>query len=316
VRCAIFVFGIVALAACSPQASESTGKTRVEERVEEPYVAIEGTRVELAPPRGFTTSAQVQGLAHADGTAKLGVFELPTSFEDALPKDWGASGMTLLREERVTIAGGDGRLYSYERADSRATKRGWMAVGGDASEALLLVAECDSARADELEEELRACLLGARWLRAENDAPRFELDPAEGLVLASDEGRSRVYVAAEAASPMPLGSPFLLVSASNSPVASSKLEDAAKERLLGALETVGAMVANYEHSAQLALGGVHGWELVARVHDARLEGDWLAYALLVPHARGSVCVLAHAGPAHFETMRSRFEQTAHSLRLR
>jgi hypothetical protein len=302
------------LAACSPESNVSTRDARVEERVDAPYVVIEGTRVELALPQGFATSEQVQGLAHIDGTAKLGVFELPTSLEDALPRDWSASGMRLLREERVSVAGSVGRLYSYER--SGAQKRGWMALGGDENEALMLVAECEASRVAELEEPLRRCMLGARWLREVSNAPDFELSAAEGLVLASDDGHTRVYVAAGAPSPMPIGTPFLIASASTEPLGRADLETSAKERLLGALRTVSARIESYERSAELALGEVRGWELVARVRDERLDGDWLAYALLVPHDRGSVCVLAHAGPTHFATARARFEQAAHSMRLR
>lgn len=316
---ATLVFTLLVLASCSeaprPEARIAVMRTSGMRA----HVAVAGTRVELAPPAGFEPSDKVQGFERAYGAAKLGVFELPTSFADALPdarESWAQGGFTLLREESIELGGCAGRLFEYERETGDGPRCGWMALGGDAREALLLVAECDAQARAALERPLRECLLGARWERATGSAPAFELVPADGLVLVSDEGSSKAYVAAGAPSPVPPGTPFLVASSSAEPLDSARLEQACTESLATALATVGATIVRVERSERAELGGLQGWELVTRVRDPRLEGEWLGYAALVPHSGGQLRFLGHASPTAALRARSWFEFTVRSLRLR
>lgn len=316
---AMFVFTLLVLAGCSEAPRPEARAAATSGSAARPHIAVAGTRVALAPPEGFEPSAKVQGFERADGAAKLGVFELPTSFADALPdarESWSQGGVKLVREEPVSLCGGEGRLFEYERDTDGRARRGWMAMGGDASEAVLLVAECDEQARAALERPLRECLLGARWERTTGSALAFELRPAEGLVLVSDEGWSKAYVAAGAPSPVPPGTPFLLASSSAEPLDGARLEHACTESLATALATVGATIARVERSERSELGGLQGWELVARVRDPRLEGEWLGYVALVPRPQGQLRFLGHASPTEAARALAQFELTVRSLRLR
>ncbi len=316
---ATFVFTLLSLAACSEAPQPEARSTATSGSAARPYIAVPGTRVALAPPEGFEPSAKVQGFERADGAAKLGVFELPMSFADALAdarESWSQGGFTLRREEPTEVCEHAGRLFEYEREANGVARHGWMALVGDESGALLLVAECDARARAALERLLRECLLGARWERATDSALAFELRPAEGLVLVSDEGSSKAYVAVGAPSPVPLGTSFLLASSSTEPLDDSRLEQACTESLAAALATVGATIARVERSGRAELSGLRGWELVARVRDPRLEGEWLGYAALVPRPQGQLRFLGHASPTGAARALAQFELTVRSLRLR
>ncbi|MBM3990212.1 MAG: hypothetical protein FJ298_04295 [Planctomycetes bacterium] len=311
---ATFVCGLLFLAGCADEPRSTP--TREDSRS---HVAIAGTRVALAPPSGFEPSERVRGLERAEGKAKIGVFELTASYAEALRnahESWAASGMELTGEESIALDGRAGTLVEYRRMERGAARGGWLAIGGDERETLLLLAECDASAVGELATALRACLLGVRWQRPGSSLASFELHPAEGLVLVSDDERGKAYVAASAPSPVPAGTPFLLANAHSDSLAREALESSCTQRLSAALDTVGASVASIERSGRVELGSLGGWELVARVRDPRQPGDWLGYAALVPLARGHLLLLGHASPTESRTALELFERTARTLRLR
>lgn len=311
---ATFLCGLLLFTSCAEE-PRSAPAARENAR---PHVAIAGTCVALAPPPGFEPSERVQGFERAAGAAKIGVFELPASFDDALPsarESWAASGFELASEERIALDGRMGVLFAYRRAERNTARSGWLAIGGDELETLLLLAECDESARDELATELRACLLGVRWQRAASVPASFELRPAEGLVLVSNDEHGKAYLAAGAPSPVPVGTPFLLASTHDGALDSAQLESSCEQRLAAALATVGASVTAIERSERVELGSQRGWELVARVRDPRAPGDWLGYAALVPLAQGHLLFLGHASPAEARTALELFERTARTLRV-
>ncbi|MFM7297074.1 MAG: hypothetical protein ACKO4Q_07605, partial [Planctomycetota bacterium] len=231
---ATFVCGLLLFASCAEE-PRSAPAARESAR---PHVAIAGTRVALAPPPGFEPSERVQGFERAAGVAKIGVFELPASFDDALPsarESWAASGFELASEESIALDGRMGVLFAYRRAERDTARSGWLAIGGDELETLLLLAECDEPARDELATELRACLLGVRWQCAASALASFELRPAEGLVLVSEDEHGKAYLAAGAPSPVPVGTPFLLASRHDGALDSAQLESSCEQRLAAAL---------------------------------------------------------------------------------
>lgn len=311
---ATFLCGLLFLASCA-ESPRSAPAARESAR---PHVSIAGTRVALAPPRGFEPSQRVQGLECATGAAKIGVFELPASFDDALPAargNWAASGFELASEESIALDGRAGVLFEYRREERGAARRGWLAIGGDELETLLLLAECDDSAKNELATELRACVLGVRWQRAASVRASFDLRPAEGLVLVSDDEHGKAYVAAGAPSPVPVGTPFLLASVRDDALDATRIESSCEQRLAAALDTVGASITSIERSERIELGARRGWELVARVRDPRAPGDWLGYAALAPLERGHVLLLGHAAPTESRTALDLFARTTRTLRV-
>jgi hypothetical protein len=301
---ALLVLGLVS--ACSPEpASEAT-------REAVPHRKIAGTRVELSAPRGFEPSEAVQGLARSDGRAKLGVFELPTPFAETAPDPsrWNDVELRLLRWEPARIAEVEARLYHLERERDGVTQRSWMLVGGDTHESLVMVAECDGELAAELEQPLRECLLGAKWQR--ETAPRisFELTPGADLVLVRDDGAAHVYAPAGTPSPLPEGTAFLLVA--QTPRSNAEgLEAACRERLEGALGSVGAQLVALESSQEVASAGRKAWELVASV-----EGGLLAWITLVPAGDGALVLQGQCRVAQREPYLAAFRAAAASLTLK
>jgi len=312
---ATLVCGLLLFASCAEE-PRSAPAARESAR---PHASIAGTRVALAPPPGFEPSERVQGFERAAGAAKIGVFELPASFDDALPdarESWAASGFELASEESIALDGRAGLLFAYRRTERNTARSGWLAIGGDELETLLLLAECDESARGELAADLRACVLGVRWQRAASALASFELRPADGLVLVSDDEHGQTYVAAGGPSPIPVGTPFLLASAHDEGLDSARLESNCEQRLAAALATVVASVGAIERSERVELGSQRGWELVARVRDPRAPGDWLGYAALVPLTQGHLLLLGHASPTESRAALELFARTARTLRLR
>lgn len=312
---ATFVWGLLLILGCSDERRDDA-RAPVATHA---HVAIAGTRVALAPPMGFAPSERVQGLERAAGAAKVGVFELPVGLSEALPdarESWAASGFELASEAAIALDGLPGRLFEYRRAERGTARRGWLAIGGDDVETLLLLAECDATAHGELAAPLRECLLGVRWRRAAAEPLDFVLQPADGLVLVADDENGKAYVAAGAPSPIPAGTPFLLAAARAEVLDVAELEGACRQRLAAALATVGASIVALERSASIELGPLSGWELVARVRDPRVPGDWLGYASLVPIGHGHVLMLGHASPGESRRALELFERTTRTLRLR
>lgn len=312
---ATFVWGLLLVLGCSDERRDDARPSATTHA----HVAIAGTRVALAPPMGFAPSERVQGLERAAGAAKVGVFELPVGLAEALPdarESWAASGFELASEAAIALDGQPGRLFEYRRAERGAARRGWLAIGGDDVETLLLLAECDATAHGELAAPLRECLLGVRWRRSTAATPELVLQPVDGLVLVADDENGKAYVAAGAPSPIPAGTPFLLAAVHAEVLDAKALEEACRQRLVSALATVDASVTILERSERIELGPLYGWELVARVRDPRAPGDWLGYALLVPHAAGHALVLGHASPSESRRALELFERTARTLRLR
>lgn len=283
---------------------------------------VAGTRVDLRAPAGFEPAEGVRGLARPDGSAKIGVFELPTPFEGAVPEgpeDWARNGMTLLTSEELVIAGSAGRLYSVERAVHGERMRGWMAVTGDDREALILMAECKLGEAAALEPALRECLLSARWDRsaalASGAAPAFEVQPAGDLALSTTDGASKVFTPGGRQPPHPAGSPFLIVGTASGALGSEGLEEFSKARLEGALTSVGTGVVEIESSTAVQLGSLRGWELVARTSDPELELALFAYQVLVPLDTGFATIQGHGGAEFRAAYLPLFRETAATFRV-
>lgn len=306
---ATFVSGLLILglaSACSQEPASEVAREPL------PHRRIVGTRVELQVPRGFEPSEAVHGVARADGRAKVGVFELPAPFAETAPDPtlWNDAELRLVRWENARVAGHEARLYHLERERDGVATRSWMVVSGDTTESLLMVAEWDAELAAELEQPLRECLLGAHWQRESVPQLTFELAPGADLVLVRDDGTAHVYAPAGTPSPLPEGTPFLLV-AQVSRSAAEGLEAACRERLEGALATVGAHIVALESSQELSSAGRSGWELVARV-----EGERLAWITLVPAGAGALVLQGQCRLAQREPYLAAFRAAAASLTLK
>ena len=309
---ATFIFWLLLLGLASACSQEPAA-----EKVPFPHRRIEGTRVELSAPHGFEPSEAVQGLARGDGRAKVGVFELPAPFAETAPdpERWDDRELRLVRCETVRIAGHEARLYHLARTLEGVERRSWMAVCGDASESLVMVAECDAALAKELEQPLRECLLGARWHRDAAAALTFELTPGADLVLVRDDGTAHVYAPAGTPSPLPAGTPFLLVAQVARPQTEG-LEAACRERLEGALDVVGARLVALESSRSVPCAGRSAWELVARVEEPEREGELVEWLTLVPAGSGALVLQGQCRVAQREPYLEAFRAAAASLTLR
>ncbi|MCY3002967.1 MAG: hypothetical protein NTV21_14290 [Planctomycetota bacterium] len=306
---ATFVFGLLVLglaSACSQEPASVVAREGL------PHRRIAGTRVELSAPRGFEPSEAVHGIARADARAKLGVFELPAPFAETAPDptQWNDAELRLVRWEAARVAGNEARLYHLERERDGVATKSWMVVCGDATESLLMVAECDAELAAELEQPLRECLLGAKWERESVPQLAFELTPGADLVLVRDDGTAHVYAPTGTPSPLPEGTPFLLVTQVPRSAAEG-LEAACRERLDGALATVGAQIVALESSKEVASAGRRGWELVASV-----DGGRLAWITLVPAGAGALVLQGQCPLARREPYLAAFRAAAASLTLK
>lgn len=305
---ATFIFGLLVLglaSACSREPASGTVQAGL------PHRRIEGTRVELSAPRGFEPSEAVQGLVRSDARAKIGVFELPAPFAETAPDptQWSDEEVRLVRWEAVRVAEVEARLYHLERRGGGGERRSWMLVGGDAQESLVMVAECDNQLAAELEQPLRECLLGARWRREVAPVISFELQPGADLVLVRDDGAVHVYAPRGTPSPLPEGTPFLLVAQVSSSSAEG-LEAACRERLEGALGAAGTRLRAVESSVAVASAGRKAWEVVASV-----ESGLLAWITLVPVGDGALVLQGQCRATQREPYLAAFRAAATSLVL-
>lgn len=131
------------------------------------HVRVEGTRVSLIPPAGFTPARRFPGYALEEEGASIMVSELPgqpvqllPGFSDAARME--ARGMTLLSQESAPGAGGTPAvLLGVRQTVAGAVFLKWILVVGDESGTALVTAAFPAASASRFSEPLKRSVLSA-----------------------------------------------------------------------------------------------------------------------------------------------------------
>lgn len=156
---------------------------------------IPGTRVSLVPPQGFIAAQRFSGFQDAARGASILVSEFPApanqmrgSFTES---NLQARGMTLRSSAAATFGRLEGDLMAVTQSVNGTPFDKWMAVLGDGTATILVVAAYPQALAAQLSEPMRLAVLSTRWDPAAFPG-RFDGRPQNSLTMSKPGDHRRV----------------------------------------------------------------------------------------------------------------------------
>ena len=282
-------------------------------------MAIPGTKVSLDPPPDFALATQFPGVQNASLGSSIMVSEVPVSVLETsagfTAEALLARGMTLQKSEEATLAGRSGRLLSVTQIANGAPFEKWMAVFGDSSSTVLVVATYPQSLASQLRAPMRTAVLSATW---NSDA---ELDPFEGLSFRIRESerlkiqnrmQNMLLLTHPERSPTSASAPFAVVGSSYNPVAIRDLEVFARQRIA---QTAQISDLGDIEGRSVEIAGRPAYEITATAKDAR-SGERLAvYQLLLVEGETYYLMQGMVGEGEFDDYLPEFRAVARSLEI-
>jgi hypothetical protein len=225
-------------------------------------------------------------------------------------------GMTLLSSEEATVAGLRGRLFSVTQMANGATFEKWMAVFGNSSATVLVVATYPQTLASELRTTMRSAALSATWNPDAKvdlfDGLSFRIRESEHLKIKSRLQNTLLLAPPEHSSGSP-AEPFVVVGSSHSPVQVDDLEGFARRRLVQT-----AKIANLRdiEGASAEAAGLPAYELTARASDPESGESLAVYQLVLVSGSSYYLVQGMVGESAFDDYLKEFREVARSLEIR
>ncbi len=233
-------------------------------------VPIPGTRVSAIVPEGFALADDFPGMVHHYVETTVVVSELPLPPETVLawlePELLEERDTRRLKIEDLTLEDAEAVLLEVREDRDDGERYRWIAVFGSARESVVVVV----STLDSLESRLRAdalALIGSlRWDPGRRSDPLrglpFRVDAPLPLVLQPGERDHAVLLRADQIGPLRPGDPRAFVARYSVGSEIDDLPRHAREHLsaspeLATLETIGS-------EQVIRMGGLEGWEIVAR----------------------------------------------------
>jgi hypothetical protein len=281
---------------------------------------VPGTKVSLTPPAGFVAADRFSGFQNAQTGASIMVSEIPAPAAEMRASltaaNLQARGMTLKGTEPATIGGLDADLLAVTQVANGIVFEKWMAVTGDSSTSVLLVATFPQSQAGRLSEPLRRAVLSASW------NPSAALDRFEGLPyrirettdLKIENRMQHMLLMAKPGSPKPRSAadPIVVVSPAHSPTPIADLEHFAKQRLAQTAEI--RDLANLRGQAT-TIAGRPAYELSASAKDRKTGAPLAVYQAAVVDGSAYYLVVGLVGESGAKTYVPQFKAVAQSLTL-
>ncbi len=283
-------------------------------------VRIPGTKVSLEAPDGFELAANFDGFFDEQRASSIAVSEVPTSVEEMASgmssEALAAGGMTLLQTEPAKVGGRDGQLLRVTQKANGAEFEKWLALVGDSSTTIMIVATYPKALSQALRDELRAAVTSAVW------RPELEIGLLDGLPFRIEESerlkvqrrmQSTLLLTREnAPAVLSPSEPLLVVGNSISPVAIEDLESFSKARVAQTAELVG--LENIE-GQKIELAGLSAYELTASAKDEQTGTPVTVYQAIAAEGDTYYLVQGIISAESADDYLAEFKQVARSLKL-
>jgi hypothetical protein len=283
-------------------------------------VRIPGTRVTLDPPAGFIAAARFAGFQDEARGASIMVTELPApasqmrgSFTAA---NLQARGMALRSSEAANFGRLEGDLIAVTQSVNGTPFDKWMAVTGDGTTSVLIVATYPQALAGQLSAPMRAAVLSARWDRAAV-SDKFEGLPfsvRETADLKFDNRMQNMLLMSQPGAPRAKSpeAPILVIGPSYHAARIADLAQFARQRIA---QTAEVRELEDLQGAAATIAGRPAYEITAAAKDRRTGAPLVVYQAAILEGSGYYLVVGMAGAGGADRYLPQFRAIAHSLRI-
>jgi hypothetical protein len=284
-------------------------------------IAIPGTRITLEPPPGFALAERFPGFGHAASGATLMVTDMPAPVAEVrkgmTAEGLAPRGLKVVSSEVVPRGGGEVLLIAATQQAAGGEVGKWMAIYGDTTHTVIVLATYPSAQASTLAAPLRAAVLTAERSAAEPDpfaGLPFRLTESGNLKIANRIANALVLTEGGARRTLAAGEPLLVAAASLAEVDLSDLGAFAEQRLRQTEQLTGPWKSGGQ---ELEIGGLRAWEIAGEGKDKGNGQPVKIYQLIVADGtRNYVIVQGLVDPARWEELLPQFRAVAHSVRKR
>jgi hypothetical protein len=250
------------------------------------YTDVRGSKVSLITPSGFTAADTFPGFQQDSTQASIVVTELPASYQQAVAGFTAANlktrGMTQIGKEQMTIDGNPGLLLQVTQAANGTTYRKWIAVFGDATETVTIVATVPQNQQPSLFRSLRSSITSAKWNKTKVVDPladlKYAVTSTTDLKFAKRIQNSLLYTKDGVVPATNLNDPILVVSQAISTVVVIDPKDYSQKRLAVTQQAKNIEIVSTE---PVTIGGLQGYEIVANAVDAATNQPIVVYQVML-----------------------------------
>ena len=284
-------------------------------------IQIPGTRVTLDAPPGFVVSRQFPGLERNDLGASILVTEIPGPYEKVAPtlnaENLATRGVRVTGTQAATIAGTDGKLMTgTQTAAGGVVVKKWIAVFGDSSKTVLLMATFPLELEDRLSARLRAAVLAAAWAPDVKvtiwDGLGFRIQPTEKLAIQQRFVNMLMLAKPGRKGVVPPQEPLMVVGTSLSEVQIADAEQFARMRIM---QTAQIKEVSVKAGQPISVDGLSGYELLAIAKDKKSDWPLMVYQTILLEGDRYFIVQGFVGMESGKEYLGEFRTITNSLRI-
>jgi hypothetical protein len=250
------------------------------------YTDVRGSKVSLIKPPGFATADTFSGFQQESTQASLVVTEMPGAYQQVVASFTADTlktrGMTQIGKENITIAGYPGLLLQLTQSANGSTYRKWIAIFGDASETVAIVATLPQAGKPSLFRSLRTSVTSAKWNRTKVVDPfadlKYAVTATPDLKFAKRIQNALLYTKDGVVPATNPNAPILVVTQAISTVVVIDPKQYSQKRLT---QTQQAKNIEIVSTAPITIGGLSGYEIVANAVDASTNKPIVVYQVML-----------------------------------
>lgn len=238
------------------------------------YTPVRATRVSLIKPEGFTEAKNFSGFQQDSTGASIVVTELPAPYSQIASgftaENLKSRRMTLLSQKDITIDGRLGKLLQVTQVAYSTTFVKWIAVFGNETETVTIVASLPQEMEKTLSEPLRNAAVSAKWQKDKVLDPlanlNFAVSGTPSLKFTHRVQNTLLYTKNGVIPAKSLEDPFLVVGQAISDIEVTNQKQFSEQRIAQAEQIKNVSI---DTSQKININGLSGYEIVARANDVK-----------------------------------------------
>ncbi len=250
------------------------------------YTAVQGTKISLIKPDGFTVASNFSGFQQLDTGASILVAEIPNPYSQVAggftAENLKTRGMTLLSQEKVTINGYSGQLLKVTQVANSIAYLKWIGVFGDETETILITATLPQQLEKSLSQQLQKSVLSAKWEKNRAVDPfadlNFAIENPPSLKFTTRMVNTLLYTRDGEIPTKTPEAPFVVVGQSLQKVLVSNPKQFSETRLT---QTAQIRDLSIESSREISINGLKGYEIVATAKDEKTAIPLVVYQVML-----------------------------------
>ncbi len=250
------------------------------------YTDVRGSKVSLIKPPGFTSADTFTGFQQDSTQASIVVTEIPAGYLQAVagftPAHLKTRGMTQIGREKIIIDGYPGILLQVTQSANATTYRKWIAVFGDASETVTIVATLPKDGEQSLFRSLKNSVTRAKWSRTKVVDPladmKFAVTATSDLKFAKRIQNALLYTKDGVVPASDPNDPILVVAQAISTVVVIDPKQYAQKRLT---QTQQAKNIEIVSTDPITINGLQGYEIIANAVDPSTDKPIVMYHVML-----------------------------------